>query len=313
MEETIVLDDMRLVAALSAARSFTDVARALALPKQTVSRRVARIEVALGVRLAERTTRTFRLTALGRTYSERCVEIVRSADELNRAVRGETQTISGTLRVTADPLFGEIFLPGLIARFVDAHPSMRADVVLTSRTVDLVEEGFDVAFRVGATPDGSLVATRVADATMVLVASPSYLASRRAPRSPEDLARHDCVALAPEGGAARWAFRDGDAIRWSPITPRLRVNHLGLAREAAREGIGIANLPYFACAELVARGELRVVLADRAAPFGAIHVVSPVRGFVTPRVRAFRELALSYLAARSELRARPARGRRAAG
>lgn len=327
MNESISLDDMRLVGALAAASNFTEAGRALGLPKQTVARRVARLEEGLGVRLAQRSTRAFRLTALGRAYAERCAELARSADEINRAVRGEATDVAGTLRVTADPLFGEIFLPALIARFAEEHPAVRVDAVLTSRTVDLVDEGFDVAFRIGAPPEGSLVATRIADAAMVFVASPAYLARhRRAPRAPEDLAAHDCIALAPEGGAARWAFRaeargtaavgkrraGGVDVRWVAIAPRVRVNHLGLAREAAKSGLGIANLPAFAAAEAIARGELVEVLGDRAAPFGGIFVVSPTRRFVTPRLRAFRELAVRDLGARPELvGAGQARARRA--
>ena len=291
------LDDMRLMAELVSATNFTDVARALGIPKQTVSRRVGLLEAALGVRLVDRTTRSFRTTALGRAYAERCAEIVRSAEEVNQAIRGEATAISGTLRLTADPLFGERFLPPLIAEFVRTHPDVRIDVTLTSRFVDVVDEGFDVAFRVGAAGDASLVATRIADATLVLVASAGYAKARGLPRRVEDLASHDCIALSPEGSAPRWALRDpatGD-VRWVPIAPRIRVNHLGLAREAALAGLGIANVPYFACGSDLARGALRLVLEDLVAPFGAIWVVHASRRLVTPRVRAFRDLAVARL------------------
>src|SRR5690349_9588640 len=139
MNETIArLDDMRIVAALASAANFTRAARSLGMPKQTVSRRVGELEEAIGVRLVDRTTRTFRLTALGRGYAERCAEIVRLADETNRAIRGEATEISGTLRVMADPLFGEQFLAPIVEAFARAHPAVAIDVSLTSRYVDLV-------------------------------------------------------------------------------------------------------------------------------------------------------------------------------
>jgi len=298
MSESIArLGDMRLIAELTSARNFTDVARRLTVPKQAVARRVAELESTLGVRLVDRTTRTFRLTALGRGYAERCAEVVRLADEVNRTIRGEATDVSGTLRVTADPLFGEQFLPPIVAAFARAHPRVRVDVVLTSRYVDLIEEGFDVAFRVGTPGDTSLVATKVADAALVFVASPKYLRKRGTPRAAADLAEHDSIALAPEGAPPRWMFRDG----WSPITPRVRVNHLGLARTAALEHLGIANLPYFACSDDVRKGALRIVLREITVPFGAIYVVHPTRRLITPRTRAFREIALAQLRERPEL------------
>jgi DNA-binding transcriptional LysR family regulator len=293
MSETIArLDDMRLVAELTSGENFTQIARRLGMPKQTVSRRIGALETSLGLRLVERTTRSFTLSGQGRAYAERCAEIVRLADELHRAMRGEATEISGTLRVTADPLFGEHFLPPIVAEFARVHPSVRVDVVLTSRHVEVVEEGFDVAFRVGGQPPPSLSATRIAEASMSFVASKRYLQRRGTPHSPDDLARHDCIALVPEGAAPRWAFRDG----WRAISPRVRVNHLGLAQRAAIEGLGIANIPSFA------KGTLTEVLREHVASFGAIWVVHPTRRLVTPRTRAFRDLAIATLAKRKELR-----------
>ncbi|MCI0570102.1 MAG: LysR family transcriptional regulator [Myxococcaceae bacterium] len=306
MDETQVrLDDMRLMATLVVAANFTDVAARIGLPKQTVSRRVAQLETALGVRLVDRSTRSFRLTALGRGYAERCAEVVRAADEANRAIRGEATEVSGTLRVTADPLFGEQFLPPILAEFSRRYPAVRTDVLLTSRVVDLVDEGFDVAFRVGPPPETALVATRIADALLVFVASPAYLEARGTPRSVDTLGEHDLIALAPEGGAPRWAIQEGSGLRWFPVTPKMRVNHLGLARAAALSGLGIANLPYFACKDAVDMGKLRLVLVPKGVPFGTVYVVQPPRRLVTPRVRLFRELAVSQLRSRPELSEKP--------
>jgi DNA-binding transcriptional LysR family regulator len=290
MNETIArLDDMRLAAELLSANSFTDLAHRLAMPKQTVSRRIALLESALGVRLVDRTTRTFRLTSVGRGYGEKAAEIVRQAEELQRTVRGEATDIAGTLRITADPLFGEQFLSPIIASFAKAYPAVVVDVTLTNRQVNLIEEGFDVAFRVGSPGDPSLAATRIADAELLLVASPKYIKKRGLPKKPEDLARHQLIALAPEGTPARWSFEGG----WLPIAPRIRVNSMKLARDAALDGFGITNLPSFACAEHIRKKQLRVVLD--ASSFGGIFLVTASRKLLVARTRAFRELALSAL------------------
>lgn len=301
MTESISLDDMRIAAALGGAQSFTAVGKALAMPKQTVARRIGQLEESLGVRLVERTTRSFRLTTVGQMYAERCGELIRLAEATNQEARGEATEVSGTLRVTADPLFGELFLPELLAAFAARHPAIRVDAVLTSRLVELAEERFDVAFRIGALADSSLVATRVADARLAFCAAPSYLRRRGRPRHPEELVEHDTIALAPEGRPAEWAFAIGSAVRWVPLQPRMRVKHLGLAKRAALRGLGVANLPLFACAEDLAHGALRLVLTEYNVPFGGIYVVHLSKRLVLPRVRRFVEFAVHKLRANREL------------
>ena len=302
---------MHLIAALEGAQSFTEVGLRLAIPKQTISRRIAEIEERLSLRLVERTTRAFRLTEVGRRYVARCGEVARLADEVTQEMAGVAAEVTGTLRVTADPLFGELFLPSVVARFLRAHPAADVEVMLTSRVVDLVEEGFDVTFRVGALPDSSLIAHRIAPARMLYVASQAYLRRRGRPRSPDELAAHQCIALAPEGSLARWAFREGETVRWVRIQPRLRVNGLALARSAALDGLGITNLPHFACAREIAKGKLVTLFEGLGASFGGIHLVHPSKRLVPARVRSFVTIALEELGQRRELHT-SARRRRSA-
>ena len=301
----IRVDEMRLIAALEGAHSFTDVGRRLSLPKQTISRRIGEIEQLLATRLVERTTRAFRLTDAGRRYVTRCGEVARLADEVTQEMTGAAAKVTGTLRITADPLFADMFLPPILARFLGKHEGVNVELMSTSRFVDLVEEGFDVAFRVGALPDSALIAHRIAPARLVYVASPAYLARRGRPRSPEDVGRHACIALAPEGTQARWAFREreGDEVRWVRIEPRLRANGLAVARAAAIDGLGIANLPEFACASALASRELVRLWESRTASFGSINLVHPSKRLVPARVRAFVDLAVAELGKRDELRA----------
>lgn len=165
------LDDMRVFAKLAEMGSLSAAARALGMPKQTLSRRLAALEQALGVTLATRSTRRLRLTDAGTAYAGRCAEIVRLADEANLAVTDRSQAPTGTLRLTADPTFGEAFLPALVAEFVESFPAVSVEAVLTSRRVDLIEEGFDVAFRVGRMDDSSLVARKLGAARLCYAAS----------------------------------------------------------------------------------------------------------------------------------------------
>lgn len=300
------LDDLRLLVGLAGAASFIEAARALDLPKQTFSRRLSDLEGALGVRLVERTTRAFRFTTAGASLAEQAKLLVRQGESLFEEIAGVGTRVTGELRVTSDPLFGEIFLPEIIERFVGAFPEVRLEVMLTQRSVDLIEERFDLAFRVGQLPDSTLVAARVGGADLRYAASPEYLARAAAPKRPQDLAGHACIALAPEGGPLRWAFAKGRSgrkvIAWQPIHSVLRVNSLALARLAALKGLGIANLPAFACAEDLRAGRLVTVLDNYRVEFGGVYVVYPSRRQPSATLRAFVDLALSMLRADQRLR-----------
>jgi DNA-binding transcriptional LysR family regulator len=291
------IDDMRLFAQLAEAGSLTAAARALAIPKQTLSRRLAALEEALSVQLATRTTRRLRLTEVGEAYAARCAEIARLADDANLAVQDRAETPRGTLRITADPTFGESFLPGLVAEYVRANPEVTVDAILTARRVDLIEEGFDVAFRVGRLEDSSLVARKLGAARLAYVASPTYLDERGKPEGPEDLANHECIQLVPRPGPSRWPFGGKDGLRLVSVSGRVRVNSLPLARQAALAGLGIVNLPAFACAGDIERGTLVSVLDQWVPDAGFVHVVYPGTRFLAPKLRRFIDLAVERFSA----------------
>ena len=299
------IDDMRLFAELAEAGSLTGAAARLGMPKQTVSRRLVELETALGVQLAQRTTRRLRLTDVGRAYAVRCREVARLADEANHAaaaVAGDEPR--GTLRITADPTFGEAFLPGLSAQFLALHRKVRLEVVLTARHVDLVDEGFDLAFRVGRLEDSSLVARRLGPARLRCCAAPEYLARRGPPADPAALTEHDCIELSPRSGPSRWPFHDpGGGVQSIVVAGRIQVNSLPMAREVARAGLGIANLPAFACEADVAAGLLETVLDDWTIDVGGVHVVYPPQRFLAARVRRFVDLAIERFGGGLERRA----------
>ncbi len=290
--DMVRLDDMRLFAQLADSGSLTAAAQALRMSKQTVSRRLAELERGLGVELARRTTRTLTLTDVGRAYAARCAEVTRLADETNRALVSQHQAVSGTLRISADPTFGEAFLPHLVSSFLAAHREVNVEVLLTSRRVNLVDEGFDVAFRVGPPPDvAHLAAKRLGAARLWTVASPDYLREQGEPLTPGELSAHDCLALVPSLTHTGWPFLIDGALRLVAVPSRVRVNGLAMARYAALAGAGIAQLPEFAAAKDVARGHLRRVLSSFTPEVGGVHVVYPHTQLLAPKVHEFVVLA----------------------
>jgi DNA-binding transcriptional LysR family regulator len=289
------LDDMRVFAALAEAGSFTGAAAVLGVPKQTVSRRLAELEAALGVELARRTTRTLTLTDVGRAYAARCAEVARLADEANRAAASRTDLVSGILRITADSSFGEALLPDLVAAYVRENDGVNVEVLLTARKVDLVDEGIDAAFRVGPPPDvAHLAATRLGPAHLWTVAAPAYLERRGTPTTLADLATHDCVAAIPEHRPAAWPFAIDGTFRLVPIIARMRVNAAAMARHGALAALGVAHLPQFAAIDDVAAGRLVRLLPEHTPEVGGLHVVYPHTYLLAPKVRRFVEMAVAH-------------------
>lgn len=287
---------MRLFARLAELGSFSRAARSLDVPKQTLSRRIAALEQELGVELVVRTTRKVRLTPLGQAYAERCRELASLAREANEQLLGAGEQPRGRLRITADPTFGEAFLPELIAAYLERHAEVEVEAVLTSRRVDLIEEGFDLAFRVGRLDDSSLVATRLAGARLIYCAAPSYIERRGAPTHPEQLREHAIIEHTPRAGTSRWPFVGADGQLFAvPVSGRVRVNSLALVRRLAMAGFGIANLPAFSCADQLAAGELVSVLDDWVGDVGGIWLVRPQHKLLSVRVRSFVELAIARL------------------
>lgn len=265
------------------AGSFVGAARVLGLPKSTVSRKVARLEDRLGVRLLHRTTRVVRTTPVGQAYYERCMSLVNDAEEAERLVTSAQERPSGLLRVTTSTIIGERWLGGIVTDYLHENPDVRIDLLLTNRMVDLVDEGYDLAFRAGVLPDADLIARRLQKGRTVLVASPAYLARRGEPRRPEDLEQHDCVVVGADSGRGVWSFGD---LRLA-VTGRIAINDVRLAREAALAGLGIARMPSFLINEDIAAGRLKRVLPSLPDNFGGLYAVYPSRRHLSTAVRSF--------------------------
>ena len=283
------LDDLALFLRVLDQGSISAAARSLDLSPAVASQRLARLEKELGVRLLHRTTRRLHPTPEGLALAEQGRGLVEDLDALVGSLRQSGELVSGTLTVTTSATFGRLHLSPLLLEFMALHPKVRVNVDLNDRVVDLVTAGFDLAVRVGALADSTLVARRLAANQRVLVASPHCLALRGTPQVPADLAQHDCLILTGANGRQdRWTMGDGRGGETTvQVQGRLESNFGELLRDAAVAGSGIALHSTWHVADDLKAGRLQVLLPDYPLSATGIWAVMPQRRLVPPRVRAF--------------------------
>lgn len=274
--------------------SFSAAARLLGLPTSTVSNRVASLEKRLGITLLQRTTRRLHLTAPGALYFEHAAAGLGHLLDAEAAVSESLGEPTGLLRVSAPPDLGDRILAGIIGRIRARHPALRIDMALTSRYVDLVAEGIDVAIRTGSLKDSSLIARRAGIARWVPFASPGYLQSAPPLNTPDDLQQHRCIQFTSIGKDA-WTLTSAQGSQVVPLPGELMVNDIGVLRAMALAGDGVVLLPLYLCRAECIQGELTQVLGDWHAKADPIHIVYPRQRFVPPKLRAFVDLASAEL------------------
>jgi DNA-binding transcriptional LysR family regulator len=298
---TIPPADMLLFAAVVREGSFTRAARQLGITKQTASERMARLEERLGVRLLERTTRRLRVTEPGGRYYDRCSAIAAQIEEANREVQQQQAEPSGLLRVSAPALYGRRFLAPVVASYLSRHSKVRIELVLAERRVNLVEEGFDLAIRIGDLADSSLSARKLGESHVYYVASPAFLAARGAPTA-ATLRGTRCIGMRP---VEKWELAGAS----SKIEPVFVVNDFEVACEAAVAGLGVARLPAIVCRDAVSEGRLRV-LAGLAPPMlRPVYAVFPSRRHLPAKVRGFVDALAALVEPMHPLDAEPAAGK----
>ena len=275
-------------------QSFAQAARQLERHVSAVSRAVAALEGRLGVRLLQRTTRRVALSEAGRDYFKRCEALLAEFEGADAEVRDRGASLRGTLRVSAATGSGQTLIAPIVPQFLAAHPRLTLDLQLSNRYVDLVEEGYDLALRVGALADSRLVVRSLAPSRRIPVASPAYLESRGAPRTPRELGAHACLVLDIGAHPQRWELVRGRARAALEVAGPLRSNNALALLAACQGGLGIALLPEFAVAAEVRRARLRRVLPGWASAEAAIYAVYPSARFIPAKVRAF----VDFLAAR---------------
>jgi DNA-binding transcriptional LysR family regulator len=276
--------------------SISAAARSLDLSPAVGSQRIKRLERELGLSLLYRTTRKLTPTPDGLALAERSRVLIEDLRELTATLKGGATEVAGRLNVTMPQTFGSRFISPLLPEFLAKHPQLTLNVDLTDRMVDLVGAGYDLALRIGALEDSSLVARKLARNRRVLCAAPSYLAARGTPRTPEELKQHDCLLLASGGGQPNaWHFKGPRGKEMTVhVTSRMRSNHGGILRDAAVAGLGIAQHSLWHISDDLAAGRLAVVLPGFALPETGIYAVMPQRHLVPARIRAF----VDYLAER---------------
>lgn len=288
MRQQSDLHELAVFAKVVETGSFSATARAFGTTTSAVSKAIARLETRLGGRLLARTTRKVSVTDAGATLHASAVRILSDVAEAESAVARIGGEVTGTLRVSAPVMFGEHHVAPLLPALLDAHPHLRVDLSLSDRYVNLAEEGLDAAVRIGALADSSLVAIRIGEVDSAACASPAYLKARGTPRTPDDLARHECVRYSLVPVAREWRFRAAGGRERSVVAGgRLQVNHGAAIVRAAVAGAGIVRVPRFLAEEALARGELVEVLAAYRTKPSPIHVVHPSGRHPPPKLRVF--------------------------
>jgi len=292
------LTAIQVFAQVVEAGSFAKAAERLGLSTSATSRQVAELEAHLQARLLNRTTRRVSLTESGRAFYERAVQLLADLGEAEAEASSAAVVPRGTIRLTTSVNFGVRHVAPAIAEFLRRHPEVRFDVSLSDRVVDLVEEGFDLAIRVGTPGADNLVARRLGETRLVPCASPDYLARHGAPSTPEELARHNCFTYEYVSPRQVWRFRDrAGAERTVRVSGSLHSNNGDLLAEVAAHGAGIVFEPAFIVGPDVRAGRLVPLLQEFVPPPVPIFALYPSRKHLSAKVRRFVEFLLERFAA----------------
>ena len=266
---------------------FAAAARALALSPPAVTRAVAGLEERLGTRLFRRTTRSVQLTESGQRFLLDCRRILADIAEAEDAAAGSHAAPRGELRITAPVLFGRMFVTPILTDFLDLYPLVAAQTLFLDRIVNLLDEGLDVAIRIGHLPDSSLTAIRVGSVRLVTFGTPQYLHEHGIPRHPDELAAHRLVQSRALAGGTEWPYHDGGREIAVKVAPRLRMNTNDAVIAAVSCGWGLSRLLSYQVARDVRDGRLQTVLADFEPPPLPIHIVHQEGRLVSAKLRAF--------------------------
>ena len=288
------LEELEIFTAILDAGSLAGAARKLRRSAPAVTRSLAALERRIGTRLVERNTRRLAPTEAGRRLGEQARRVI---SEYETAVtEDKAATPRGLLRVTAPAVFGTRHVTPLIGGFLDKYPDIRVELVLNDRDIDLIDEGVDVAVRIGPMRDVGLVARRVGEVRRMVVASRAYVRRRGEPASPQDIAAHDVIFSAFRSASAEWRFHYGGRESVVHLTPRFSVNSVEAALTAMKAGRGLARLLSYQVADDIGTGRVTRLLSAYESPPLPVHVVMPSAKHMAPKLRAFIDHAVGALA-----------------
>ncbi|WP_110657166.1 LysR family transcriptional regulator [Salinicola halimionae] len=288
------LQALKVFVAVAEAESFAKGARTTGLSAPSATRAINTLETALGARLFTRSTRRVKLTEVGQTYLGEVREILAHLQAADDIASGSANTPVGQLRITCPQEFGRIYVAPLLTEFLDDHPQVRADVLMVDRIVNLVEEGFDIAVRIGHLPSSDLSAVRIGQVRRVICGSPDYIARWGHPQTPSDLASHRIVSSGSTTALNEWRFgSDGSqAVR---VSPRLRVTSVAASIDIARRGWGLCRVLSYQVGPDLESGDLQAVLEEYEPAPLPIHFVHVEGRRAAAKVRAFIDFAAPRL------------------
>lgn len=283
-----IFASMKVFVAVIEAGSFAGAADRLGMSKAMASKYVSSLEDHLGTRLLNRTTRRLSVTESGSAFHQRCVQILADVAEAEQVAGHLSAAPRGTLKITMPLAFGQHRLGPLVADYVQRYPEVRLDLSLSDRRVDLVEEGFDLAVRIGALPESGLIARKLGSDRAVVCASPAYLQRHGAPKTPDELAGHSCLGYTYTNSGDEWRMHDpAGAERAVPIAGAIKADNGDMLRLAAISGAGLIFQPLFIVADDLAAGRLVQVLADYPSAELGIYALYPSRKHLSAKVRTF--------------------------
>jgi len=290
------IDAMKVFVVALDEGSLAGAGRKLGRSPAAVSRAIAFLEAHVGAELLHRTTRSIRLSEAGERYAAACRRVLAELDEADNVAGGERAAPRGTLTLSAPVISGEMVLRPILDAFLDAYPTVSARLMLVDRAVNLIDEGVDVALRIGELADSSMVATRIGEVRRVVVAAPRYLKQNPRIEEPGDLAKHQIITMAHLPNS--WTFpplAGSSAPRSVQLTPRLVTNSIRGAVASAAGGRGVALFFSYQVSEQVQNGELEIVLAGHEPAALPVHVIVPQGRLTVPKVRAFMDFAVPRL------------------
>lgn len=285
---------MRIFVKVAETQSFAAAARHLHMSAPAVTRAVAALEELIGARLFVRTTRSVKLTEAGSRYFDDCRRILADIVEAEAAAAGSYAKPSGTLTVTAPALFGQMHVLPIVLEYLDAHPSTNARTFFVDRPVNMIEEGVDVAIRIGHLSDSGFTAIQVGSVRRVVCGSPAYFERHGVPSSPADLKDHRIAASTSAWSSPEWRFANDQRIT---VHPTLQCNGNAAAITAAASGWGLTRVLHYQIGPELLAGTLQIVLGEHEEPALPIHVLYPEGRHASAKVRAFTALAVSRLRA----------------
>jgi DNA-binding transcriptional LysR family regulator len=284
------IDAMQAFVAAADLEGFAPAARKLGLSPSAVTRLIAALEERLGARLLQRTTRQVTLTDAGSRYLERAKRILADVEEAEQAIEGERTRPGGRLVISAPVGFGRLHVSPVVSAYLKRFPEVAADLRLSDRMINLVEEGVDLAVRIGHLPDSTLVVRHVGEMRRIVVASREYLKAHGEPKRPAEIASHETIQFGAMTAAPEWRFvEDGRAASVSP-NPRFSSNSADAAIQHAEAGGGLTRVLAYQAAASLKAGRLKIVLAKFEQPPLPIHIVYPTSRLLSAKVRTFIDL-----------------------